>query len=282
MMTEMGGPGPDGWCPPRRGRWTDTEERTDMEGGLEPPGARRSGEGPSVDPPEGARSGPQTLASVREGRDSCCPSPVRGLPLPKPQDTPTGVWGCGGDGQPFWGAGLLYPLPSGTKSGSTLQQAGLPQRRPRWAEGEAVGRLGPLGPAVMPAGLSGKQEGVRGGRPAAPSLPPARLLGGPEQAHGPHSPGRELHPGFPPPGAEGVRAETGSRERGRTGCAEPRGETGWARRPPFFSEAQTVSLPQGFVLAVRGPCGGPRLGAAGEVLAGGHRVPERPARAGSL
>uniref|UniRef100_M3YA19 Uncharacterized protein n=1 Tax=Mustela putorius furo TaxID=9669 RepID=M3YA19_MUSPF len=60
-MAKMRGPEPEDWCPPRRGRGTDTEERlredgAETGGGLEPPGARRGGRGPSVKPPGGSES----------------------------------------------------------------------------------------------------------------------------------------------------------------------------------------------------------------------------------
>lgn len=88
---------------------------------MKPPGGRESSLDLRLRPPRW------------EGRGSRCPGPVRSVPLPKPQDTPTGGEGMAG---PSGEQNCLYLLPFGTKSGSTLYRAGLPQRRPR---GRGVG-----------------------------------------------------------------------------------------------------------------------------------------------
>lgn len=271
-MAKMRGPEPEDWCPPRRGRGTDTEERlredgAETGGGLEPPGARRGGRGPSVKPPGGSESSLDLrLWPPRWEVTQCSVSKASGH-----------SYGVAGGGRPFGGAELLVPAalrdqiwvhtPPGPAAPAATAGAG------GWGRGSARAPAS----AGMPAGLSGRHEGVRGGLPAAPSS----LLRGTATSPRSPSPGQELHPGLPPPGPEGARVETGGRKEKGGVCGAPAARRGGRKGPPFFSEAQTQSLPQGFVLAVRRPCGGPGLGQAGEVLAGWRGVPERPARAGS-
>lgn len=105
------------------------------------PGAPRSQtkrEGPFREAPrrEGVQSGSQAPASTLGGKRFTLSRPRPQCPVTKAPGHSYRWGGAEGMAGPSGEQNCLYLLPFGTKSGSTLYRAGLPQRRPR---GRGVG-----------------------------------------------------------------------------------------------------------------------------------------------